>query len=346
MTLTALCILAYFTTFRRVVISPQWCGCSNDITTCNNLCYWDTIHTSFVLFLAVNILGNYLSCTYRSPGFVVGVRRNSISEEVGNKIEEMRFGGCCFIRSKIVMQEEYHRCTKYKETTRAAYLAQEESFDNQAIVFHPSPFSSHCCKCQHERPPRSRHCRVCNMCVLEFDHHCPWLNNCIGINNYREFVLLLFYFALGCTYGSCLLAFTFYKMMVNYIGMHGFRILGSVHGTGLLDLPPPWVLWRDYQLKGRIDDDIVLRGAFPLMLSVGIVMVCILIQHVKLILSGHTTVEQLSRPNEGCLTNPFDYGPKRNWQRIMGRSLFFILLPLPLDPISQYSFYEQISKDR
>jgi hypothetical protein len=350
MTLTVLCILAYFSTFRRTVVAQRWCGCNiMDNTTCHSY-YWDVIHTSFVLFLAVNILGNYGSCTFRSPGYVVSAPRlfSTDNDNEESKIEEIGFGGCCFVSSKINIQKERDRCTTYRETNQVACIVQGESIDNRTIiVYHPTPFASQCHKCQHERPPRSHHCRVCNRCVLEFDHHCPWVNNCIGFNNYREFVLLLFYFGLGCIYGSCLLGSDFYSMMMKYITMHGFRITGPVHGTGLLDLPPPWVLWRDYQLTGKIDDDTVLRGAFPLMLSVGIVIVCILVQHLKLIFAGRTTVEHLSCPKEGYLQNPFDHGPKRNWQRIMGTNLLLCLFPLPLPITSQFSqCFDRKSKDK
>ena len=127
-------------------------------------------------------------------------------------------------------------------------------------MYHPSPLPSHCKKCDIERPPRTHHCKVCKRCVLEYDHHCPWVNNCIGYNNYRNFILLLFYIVIECAYGCCLLSVSFYTVMKRYIQMHGFKLSGAVHKTGLLDLPLPWTLYEEYKITGKIEEDIVLRA--------------------------------------------------------------------------------------
>ena len=36
---------------------------------------------------------------------------------------------------------------------------------------------------------QTKHCIVCNKCVDVFDHHCTWLNQCIGQRNYKYFGL-------------------------------------------------------------------------------------------------------------------------------------------------------------
>lgn len=50
-----------------------------------------------------------------------------------------------------------------------------------------------CYKCKGVKPPRTHHCSTCGRCVLKMDHHCPWMNNCIGLKNQKSFLLFNMY---------------------------------------------------------------------------------------------------------------------------------------------------------
>lgn len=48
-----------------------------------------------------------------------------------------------------------------------------------------------CIQCMAKKPLRSKHCRLCDRCVARSDHHCPWIWNCVGSNNHRQFLMFV-----------------------------------------------------------------------------------------------------------------------------------------------------------
>lgn len=55
-----------------------------------------------------------------------------------------------------------------------------------------------CTTCFVDRNKATTHCIQCDMCVVALDHHCPWVNNCVGPGNRRIFIIFTLVAALGC----------------------------------------------------------------------------------------------------------------------------------------------------
>eukprot|EP00698_Gefionella_okellyi_P004404 TRINITY_DN14065_c0_g1_i1.p1 TRINITY_DN14065_c0_g1~~TRINITY_DN14065_c0_g1_i1.p1 ORF type:complete len:531 (+),score=91.24 TRINITY_DN14065_c0_g1_i1:57-1649(+) len=50
-----------------------------------------------------------------------------------------------------------------------------------------------CATCCLRRPMRSKHCSRCDRCVSKFDHHCIWINQCVGNGNRIPFFFTVFF---------------------------------------------------------------------------------------------------------------------------------------------------------
>ncbi|CAK9438527.1 uncharacterized protein LODBEIA_P27510 [Lodderomyces beijingensis] len=58
----------------------------------------------------------------------------------------------------------------------------------------------YCQTCHIWRPARTSHCSTCQVCVLDHDHHCVFLNNCVGQRNYMYFLWFLLLACVSCCY--------------------------------------------------------------------------------------------------------------------------------------------------
>lgn len=100
----------------------------------------------------------------------------------------------------------------------------------------------------------SKHCRSCDRCVEGFDHHCKWLNNCVGSKNYRGFFSLVLItcgmIAQQLAVGAYLLAISVLRpeevaarLADFYGGSLGLTAFRAVQGTFMaLSLPPVLLL--------------------------------------------------------------------------------------------------------
>ncbi|KZC09863.1 PREDICTED: palmitoyltransferase ZDHHC6 [Dufourea novaeangliae] len=60
-------------------------------------------------------------------------------------------------------------------------------------------FLQYCFVCEGYKAPRTHHCRKCGRCVMKMDHHCPWINNCVGHYNHGHFTAFLASGVGGCS---------------------------------------------------------------------------------------------------------------------------------------------------
>ncbi|SMR48581.1 unnamed protein product [Zymoseptoria tritici ST99CH_1E4] len=122
-----------------------------------------------------------------------------------------------------------------------------------------------CKKCQCIKPDRAHHCSSCGKCVLKMDHHCPWLATCVGLHNYKPFLLFLIYTSLFCWVAFAISA---------------------------------WWVWAAITDNEQMEQSILVVNTIILSVLAGIIGLVLsgfTGWHIYLVLTGQTTIESLEK---------------------------------------------------
>lgn len=181
--------------------------------------------------------------------------------------------------------------------------------------------------CNVFKPERCHHCSSCNRCVLNMDHHCPWINNCVGFWNRKYFMLLLIYVLLTTYYVLFSLAYDF-VMSIKWEA-DAYYFTKSVH---------------DQELLVR---STMIQLSFIINTLIAVLMTCFLKFHLYLVSTNKTTIENLDKKGQS-FKSLYDIGVIINWQQVFGTNKW--LWPFPVfmgsgKPLGDGIYWETNQRD-
>uniref|UniRef100_A0A095CB85 Palmitoyltransferase n=1 Tax=Schistosoma haematobium TaxID=6185 RepID=A0A095CB85_SCHHA len=116
---------------------------------------------------------------------------------------------------------------------------------------------NYCHSCRIFRPPRASHCSSCDNCVERFDHHCPWIGNCVGQRNYRYFILFIYSLSIYCLY---ILVFSIVNLILLYEKYEDIIMAIKISPASIIDILITFsAMWTVFGLSGY-HTSLVCRG--------------------------------------------------------------------------------------